>query len=78
MYTQLEQEMDLILDKRDSVKIAGREWDAKWTPAIQSYAASLSSKSARDAIKGLEEMFKGESDMFLILYLTINLSTRSE
>ena len=52
--------MDLILSKKDSVKVAGREWDAKWTPAIQGYAASLSSKSARGTIKEMEEMFKGE------------------
>ena len=52
--------MDLILSKKDSVNVAGREWDAKWTPAIQGYAASLSSKSARGTIKEMEEMFKGE------------------
>ena len=60
MCAQLEQEMDLILSKKDSVKVAGREWGAKWTPAIQGYAASLSYKSARGTIKEMEEMFKGE------------------
>jgi len=50
--------LDLILDKKD-VKTAVRDWDAKWAPAIQQYARSLSNKIARDAVMETDEMFKG-------------------
>ena len=51
--------MDLILDKKDVVKTAVRDWDAKRAPAIQQYARSLSNKIARDAVTETYEMFKG-------------------
>jgi len=55
---QLEQEMDLILDEKD-VKRAMNSWRTSWAPAVLSYVAGLTSKSAKTALQEAKAMFEG-------------------
>lgn len=43
---QLEQEIDLILEKRGVYASATDSWISKWIPAIKEYATTLSGKMA--------------------------------
>ena len=43
---QLEQEIDLILEKRGVCASATDSWISKWIPAIKEYATTLSGKMA--------------------------------
>lgn len=41
---QLEQEIDLILAKKDVAKTSAKDWQTKWTPAILQHSATLVGK----------------------------------
>ena len=43
-FIQLEQEIDLILAKKDVAKTAAKDWQTKWTPAILQHSATLTGK----------------------------------
>ena len=46
MFLQLEQEIDLILDRKGVFASALQSWSSKWVPAIKEYASTLSGKKA--------------------------------
>ena len=46
IYTQLEQEMDLTLEKKDMCKSALQQWTTVWVPSILQYAESCTGKVA--------------------------------
>ena len=46
-YTQIEQEVDLILQKKDVVKNASQDWRLKWIPGILKKCDQLSGKQLK-------------------------------
>ena len=64
---KLEQEIDMILGKKDVVKNAVAEWTGKWTPAIHAYSKSMRTKVAQTIVKDVQEMYKGVCDTCSIL-----------
>ena len=62
---QLEQEMELVLEKRNVAKSAAKEWQLKWTPAITEYSETLKGKQGT-MFKQNQQMFQ-EQGMFTLL-----------
>jgi hypothetical protein len=56
---KLEQEVDIILKKRDVIKAATEDWKSKWTPAILAYVKTLKGKAIKTALRVLESKFRG-------------------
>lgn len=54
LHTQLEQEIDLILEKRCACASAADSWISKWIPAIKENATTLSGKMAMLTKKDFE------------------------
>lgn len=52
---QIEQEMDLILSRRDSFKQALQNWKESWAPALMEYGSNLHKNIYEDA----QKMFEG-------------------
>ena len=48
---QFEQEVDIILKKRDVVRSAAEDWKSKWCGAILAYTETLKSKVVKAALK---------------------------
>ena len=46
LFIQLEQEIDIILEKRDVLKTAQQDLSSTWVPAILQYGASCTGKTA--------------------------------
>ena len=44
--TQLEQEIDIILEKTGVIEDGLRDWTSKWAPIILEYSTTLSGKKA--------------------------------
>lgn len=49
-FIQLEQELDLIMKKKELIRIAISQWREKWVPAIKDHAEKNPSKVVRDAL----------------------------
>ena len=43
---QLEQEIDLILEKKGILSAAEQDWSTKWVPAILEYSSTFAGKKA--------------------------------
>lgn len=52
---QIEQEMELILEKRSVIATAESDWKVKWAPAINSYAKTLKGKQYKQNEEMIEE-----------------------
>lgn len=63
-YVQLEQEIDLILGKKDVVRNSVTEWSSKWSPAILAYVQGVRGKAAQSAIEDAEKKYKSKSKYF--------------
>ena len=64
---QLEQEIDLVLEKKNVFDNALKEWSNKWVPAILEYSNSLSGKKATLAAvirKDCEGMYYNYDSIF--------------
>ena len=55
--------MDLILKRRDAIKIASEDWKKKWTPAIISYSQSLKGKMGQDCRSIITDIYSCENTM---------------
>ena len=66
---QIEQEMELVLEKRNVAKSATREWQLNWTPAIIDYSETLKGKQGT-MFKQNQQMFQ-EQGMFIVYWTYI-------
>ena len=65
IYTQLEQEMDLILEKKDVSKSALQQWTTVWVPSILQYAETCTGKKVASAITQAKTDYEGVHEYIL-------------
>ena len=64
---QIEQEMELILEKRSVTATAEIDWKVKWAPAINNYVKTLKGKQYKQNEQMIEE--RGMCICMLIIYI---------
>ena len=67
----MEQEIDLILKKKDVVKGGVEDWKRKRAPAIVSYAKTLKGKAAKYSTEVLERKFSSKATPLLNQYVVV-------
>ena len=71
---QLEQEIDLILDKHGVFTAAVKNWSAKWVPAILEYGGTLSGKKGALVSKARKAYYGNSINVISVEYITTILS----
>ena len=56
--SQLEYEMDMILDKSHVVKTAVNDWHTEWAPAIKKFSESAPKKAAKALLDEAKDLGK--------------------
>ena len=52
---QIEQEMELILNKDGLLRSFSTEWTQKWVPAVVAYSKGLKRRDVKEILKELDE-----------------------
>ena len=66
----MEQEIDLVLEKKGVFASALLSWGTKWVPAIKEYASTLSGKKA-ELVSEAQKACEGEVRLFLFPSLSL-------
>ena len=57
---QMENEVDLVLEKKDVLKRAVTDWEDKWVPAIAAYSDSCTGKVTREVVSLVKHLYSTE------------------
>ena len=71
---QLEQEIDLILDKPGVLTATVKNWSAKWVPVILDYGGTLSGKKGALVSEARKAYYGNSINVISVQYITTTLS----